>query len=1824
MSNDFRSWLKALSDPDLGVLITLCAPLRVAAQVPANSMGTRATRRELRAVRAWIGKTPAATLAQFAVAAPGVVSDLLVDEFGFNEEAVANPATGELGDMLTALPNPFGRLVLYGLLLGDYTASPRARANREELESRLWNLPEADPDLGSSLLGEPKVAAADDSGPVAAHRINATCTDELIGAAVEQLLSLREIANRVGDLVGAAAKAVLAGEPLTGDLGGELADYTAQRDQVITAVREVVEIGPESDLRAVEEALADARAWLRHQEAAALTSQVGELDRQIALLEPMARSSGPAAESLARGLAELRAERARLLGEPATVEPEPASSEPEHTAPEHTAPEPEQPVAATSTVAAAPTTVSDSVEVRVPEVPPDVPAPPTRPTTEPADHAEPEEGITAGEFEQAFPWEEGEPPLAVGLAAAGKLAEAYWVTAMSSEDDIRAEVLRLAAAAYATHGTADATAVLSAMNLDVHALANDTDAAVIAATAALRASMVAGWCQTVPGQQVAENALAEPWPALITACVAAVRGGRLADHRADASAPVENAADARAELGARAAALIEEMPRRRNTLHRATRVLQRLMQNGQPLAEALAAVCAWAEGHSTGHRLAAIAADLRDPHRTDQLIEEADMAMRGPKQAREPIVATARRTLLRAIDEVRQVVDAADAITLRLAAAERDGDTDTTRLIDALAAAAAAQPPPGMAGAALSLFRQWLLDPQPAQPSDATLLSGIPEPSTDVLLGLSELPWDSTGKPDRANPRTAQVLAGLGHPLDLDAALATHCANGDFQRANRLVQLAEEGRWQPASAAPPQEVVAAAIANWTRKHREDFARARGLFERVRRQNLLGAEAENEAARAVEALTTVAGQRFDIATADLAALTGTLAERERVRVAELRADLRGHQVSPSDLARIETCLSDGDTVTATEFVSFIRAGEPLPEAKAPARDVDAFVDLLRRGDAMRLTGKSSRVLEWAQLAADGSALAEGGSSGVRAWDSLRNTRQHSGDKITGVVREVLRTLGLRVELRSIVPSSNGRMGYRRFQLRGTPSDGSYVAALGSAAATYSVTVVTEEQTGRSLLDVLAAENVGMANVVLYLHPMGLTTRRALAAQSAASQVQALVVDPAVLGWVAATAPGSWRATQRVTLPWTAFNPYTPFVAGLVPPEVFVGRDREISQLVDAHGGLFVYGGRQLGKSALLRRIEATFNDEHRRAVYLDLKGRGIGEAEPASRIWRELAALLKAEQVLDGKVSDDPPAEVVVSQVRRWLEENPGRRLLLLADESDAFLTADSRGVPTPGGVAHFPNMLRLKDLMEATERRFKVIFAGLHQVQRFGHLPNVPVAQGGPDILIGPLAPHDAGRLVTEPMAALGFAFDRPELVWRLLSATNYQASLIQIFCDELVTSLHTRAARAGSAKVPIKITEDDVEAVAASDRVRGLITDRLRITINLEDRYRVLALVAALLSLADRFGAVYDPETLLREARLRWPAGFDELTVPQVTVYLNEMVGLGLLIKLQGEDRYAVRSPNVVNMLGTKASLERELLGTDFDLPYEYNPREARMVLDVADGTQLRSPLTDGQLADLVRKQTVSVLTGTVALGVDRVADAVTAYVKPRGNSIKRLESVGAVVKAVSDRAHGAGVVLLTDLRGKPAREVREAAQRLAKAKSTSILLVDPGQADLAAEEADSPWTRPERWTASDLRSWPESPFDVPTTRAELVEATGGWPELVELVIATIASGRYDRRGALDRIRNLFDDADSARKQLDRAGLTTELVERAGLWAQYVNPGDSTSPADVASVLNLELPEVTAMLDEMSRLGILDEDDNGVALDRVVHRCLLTVVGAT
>ena len=79
----------------------------------------------------------------------------------------------------------------------------------------------------------------------------------------------------------------------------------------------------------------------------------------------------------------------------------------------------------------------------------------------------------------------------------------------------------------------------------------------------------------------------------------------------------------------------------------------------------------------------------------------------------------------------------------------------------------------------------------------------------------------------------------------------------------------------------------------------------------------------------------------------------------------------------------------------------------------------------------------------------------------------------------------------------------------------------------------------------------------------------------------------------------------------------------------------------------------------------------------------------------------------------------------------------------------------------------------------------------------------------------------------------------------------------------------------------------------------------------------------------------------------------------------LDEMTGLGILVKTENE-RYWLRSPNVLRLLGTSSQIEEQLIETmEYDLSPEFDRNSFRRPLNVENLRKL-SPFTAAQESDI------------------------------------------------------------------------------------------------------------------------------------------------------------------------------------------------------------------------------------------------------------------
>ncbi|HEY7030470.1 MAG TPA: hypothetical protein VH482_04035 [Thermomicrobiales bacterium] len=901
-------------------------------------------------------------------------------------------------------------------------------------------------------------------------------------------------------------------------------------------------------------------------------------------------------------------------------------------------------------------------------------------------------------------------------------------------------------------------------------------------------------------------------------------------------------------------------------------------------------------------------------------------------------------------------------------------------------------------------------------------------------------------------------------------------------------------------------------------------------------------------------------REELRSRQQAATAGVQARLEMDAVRERLAKLPGAE------QRILAVLAAGDAPTATEYVDMVLADHGLPEQKS---EVDRFRDFfaVRLDDIVRQLADPGGAARGGLDAPRGPAAArivDDAAPAMSAWTlAKRNGAFRPGD-----VETILKGVGFGN------PRATWRQGASPWFDVITDSIGDRdrcpVYQYGSSAlGRYRVLSVKHSPYEDELLSQVGDTGRGAPVIVFYQGVMNAKRRRDLAHSCRQSGRTALVLDDALMRYLATVGERRLATFFACALPFTTLNPYIT-TASLVPPEVFHGRAAERRSIEDPMGSCFIYGGRQLGKTALLRDVARSFDEPAagRIAVWLDLKVEGIGFDRSIDDFWRLIALHLKRHGVL--RTTLNVPDRLLAA-IMGWLEADTSRRILLLLDESDRFLESD--------GAEGFRRVARIKGLMDQTNRRFKVVFAGLHNVQRTARQENQPLAHYGTPVRIGPLLENgewrEARALIEQSFEALGYRFETPDLVTRILSRTNYYPSLIQLYCSHLLRRVSAPNVTSfdRTATPPYVLTREHVDAAYQDDELRKAIRDRFLWTLDLDPRYRVIAFAIALEWSASvghaGHGALHGFSTdwIREEALTWWPQGFREATAPHVfRELLDEMVGLGILRQVT-PDRYALRSANVVALLGTTREIERELeAGADREAPVGYEPGTFRAAYRNSGDVDRarRSPLTADQESTLrTRAHGVGLVFGCRAAGLDDVEPFLRSAVE---------SSLFEPIDGVTDRSQfarrlrelelgrrdriGTTVVLVTHATRWTESWVEEAMALVNRFTSQVsfvrvVFLADPEVTwklldgaltspldRLVEAECVSTELRP--WDDAALRHWLEDanfgPSD-PTRRKEITQVTGNWPILLDRLYRGVAESRRHWDSSLDEVRALFDD---------------------------------------------------------------------------------------
>ena len=390
-----------------------------------------------------------------------------------------------------------------------------------------------------------------------------------------------------------------------------------------------------------------------------------------------------------------------------------------------------------------------------------------------------------------------------------------------------------------------------------------------------------------------------------------------------------------------------------------------------------------------------------------------------------------------------------------------------------------------------------------------------------------------------------------------------------------------------------------------------------------------------------------------------------------------------------------------------------------------------------------------------------------------------------------------------------------------------------------------------------------------------------------------------------------------------IPFSYCQPYVVESSHTMPPEIFIGRKDELFRIEDPNGVNLIYGGRQLGKSALFKKARGDLDgNQGRRAVLVDIKDCDCAAA--ARRLSMELMEL----EILP----DDGPAiedwDELCDLIRRYLRRNEDvRYLLIMLDEADTFISDCSQ--------YNYKPLVNLKNIQQVLPGRFKFALAGLHNIIRF----NREVALGKNAVItqfsslkITPFRTPEAQELLTVPLSYLGLSLPSRVTVSQILATVNYFPGLIQLYCQKLIESLRAPDYAGYDVKrtPPYVITDDHLRRVMADKEFMEQIREKFEITLRLDQDqgscYYPLTLVIGLMYNYKPSRSGYTAREILDYAREDVSVeSLKDLSEEQVDALLQELQDLNILRSVS-EDTYLLASKNFRDLLGSDEEILEKL----------------------------------------------------------------------------------------------------------------------------------------------------------------------------------------------------------------------------------------------------------------------------------------------------------
>ncbi len=573
------------------------------------------------------------------------------------------------------------------------------------------------------------------------------------------------------------------------------------------------------------------------------------------------------------------------------------------------------------------------------------------------------------------------------------------------------------------------------------------------------------------------------------------------------------------------------------------------------------------------------------------------------------------------------------------------------------------------------------------------------------------------------------------------------------------------------------------------------------------------------------------------------------------------------------------------------------------------------------ECMRWSGQTSKALKsfgWDYLEKRlpkewTSRLREDSKKLIQNWPVRKgNTTAAQIDKLfTGFgikIRNVTKVQGRKEEIFHLhaIPTARSMADYRH-----------PIAAFGTQIKSpINVIVLYGNYTAKQLVDTISSMDLGGIAMVLIDRPLDRTVRRQIAEifhMQTSGQNPFLLIDQVLTLYLA-----TYQVTERLpallkcTLPYTTYQPFVRD-GGSTADEMFCGRTRELATIIDKNGACVVYGGRQLGKTALLERAESRCMkpEFHSYAVFSNI----IDCKTEAAFVVKVIEDINKKTDLTLGNCDT---IKQLCSQFDKFYRNKKIETMLLLLDESDNFLASIASD--------NYIQLQPLIDLKRVTKNKFKFVIAGLHNVCRARNATsrNGVFGQLGTPLCVKPLSPTDALQLLSRPLRYLGFQIDRYPHLETILTNTNYYPGILQFFGYMLVETLteqYGKYYRAVDGNPPFTLQDDQLGAVMNSADLNRSIRDKFRWSLELDSRYFMLArCIAVLYYFQDEKVGHWLGYPINKIMEIAWEYDIHCLkkeSETDYTILLDEMVEMGILSRPK-KGLYRLRKNSFIDIIGS------------------------------------------------------------------------------------------------------------------------------------------------------------------------------------------------------------------------------------------------------------------------------------------------------------------